>query len=52
MPKYVVSSTLVSPEWSNSKVLSGDVITEVSKLKEELDGEIVVPASYHSGAHL
>ena len=46
MPKYVVSSTLDHPEWNNSRVLKGDVVTEVAKLKQELDGEIVVPASY------
>ena len=46
MPKYVASSTLEDPEWNNTTVLTGDVVTEVSKLKRELDGEIVVPASY------
>jgi dihydrofolate reductase len=46
MPKYVVSSTLEDPEWNNTTVLKGDVVTEVSKLKQELDGEIIVPASY------
>ena len=46
MPKYVVSSTLEDPEWNNSTVLKGDVVTEVTKLKQELDGEIVVPGSY------
>jgi dihydrofolate reductase len=46
MPKYVVSSTLVDPDWNNSTVLKGDVVTEVSKLKQDLDGEIIVPASY------
>ena len=45
LPKYVVSSTLVNPEWSNSTVLTGDVVNEVSKLKQELTGEIVVYAS-------
>ena len=45
MPKYVVSSTLSDPEWNNSTVLGGDVVLEVSKLKEELDGEIVVAGS-------
>ncbi len=49
MPKYVVSSTLERPEWNNSRVLKGDVVTEVSKLKQEIDGEIVVPASYQLG---
>jgi dihydrofolate reductase len=46
MPKYVVSSTLEDPDWNNSTVLEGDVVTEVSKLKREVDGEIVLPASY------
>ena len=52
MPKYVVSSTLVEPEWNNSTVLHGDVVQEVSRLKQELDGEIVVPASYQLGRTL
>jgi dihydrofolate reductase len=46
LPKYVVSSTLEHPEWSNSTVLRGDAVAAVSKLKQELDGEIVVPASF------
>src|SRR5580765_587204 len=46
LPKYVVSSSLEDPDWSNSKVLDGDVLDEVSKLKRELEGEIVVPASF------
>jgi len=45
MPKYVVSSTLKDPDWNNSTVLAGDVVQEVSKLREELDGEIVVAGS-------
>ena len=45
MPKYVVSSTLQDPDWNNSTVLSGDVAEEVAKLKDELDGEIVVHGS-------
>ena len=45
MPKYVVSSTLKDPDWNNSTVLAGDVIQEVSKLMEQLDGEIVVAGS-------
>jgi dihydrofolate reductase len=45
LPKYVVSSTLQEPKWTNSTVLKGDVVTEVSKLKQELDGDIVVAAS-------
>jgi dihydrofolate reductase len=46
MPKYVVSSTLEDPDWNNSTVLKGDVVNEVSKLKQELDGEIVLAASF------
>src|SRR4030095_10919264 len=46
LPKYVVSSTLEDPDWNNSTVLKGDVLNEVSKLKQELKGEIVVPASF------
>ena len=46
MPKYVVSSTLVDPDWGNARVLSGDVVSGVAKLKQELDGEIVVYASF------
>jgi dihydrofolate reductase len=46
LPKYVVSSTLEDPDWNNSAVLKGDVVNEVTKLKQELDGEIVVPASF------
>lgn len=45
MPKYVVSSTLEDPDWNNTTVLEGDVVSEVSKLKQEIDGEIVVYAS-------
>jgi|ERR1035438_379806 dihydrofolate reductase len=45
LPEYVVSSTLVEPHWNNSTVLKGNVVNEVAKLKQELDGEIVVYAS-------
>ena len=45
MPKYVVSSTLDQPEWNNSTVLKGDVVEEVGKLRQELDGDIVVHGS-------
>ena len=50
MPKFVVSSTLKDPDWDNSTVLAGDVMREVSKLKDELDGEIVVAGSIGSSA--
>ena len=46
LPKYVVSSTLVDADWNNSTVLTGDAVDEVSKLKRELIGEILVLASF------
>ena len=46
LPKYVVSSTLEDPDWNNSTVLKGDAVDEVSKLKQGLDGEIVVAGSF------
>jgi dihydrofolate reductase len=45
MPKYVVSSTLEEPEWSNSTVLTGDLAEEAAKLKQQHDGDIVVHGS-------
>lgn len=45
MPKYVVSSTLDTPEWNNSTVLKGDVANEVTRLRQEVDGNIVVHGS-------
>ena len=45
MPKYVVSSTLRDPHWTNSTVISGDVVDGISKLKQEQDGDIVVHGS-------
>jgi len=45
-PKYVVSSTLHDPIWNNTTVLEGNVVNEVSKLKQQLAGDIVVPASF------
>jgi dihydrofolate reductase len=52
MPKYVVSSTLVDPDWNNSTALKGDVVEAVSKLKQEIDGDIVVPGSLQLGRTL
>jgi dihydrofolate reductase len=46
LPKYVVSSTLEDPHWNNSTVLKGDPVNEVAKLKETLNGEIVVAGSF------
>ncbi len=52
LPKYVVSSTLQDPKWTNVTVLTGNVIDEVRRLKQELDGEIVIYASYQLGRTL
>ncbi|HEY6426694.1 MAG TPA: dihydrofolate reductase family protein, partial [Acidimicrobiales bacterium] len=46
LPKYVVSSTLKEPKWSNATVLKGDVVKEVSELKQEINGDIIIYASY------
>ena len=52
LPKYVVSSTLQDPKWTNVTVLKGNVVDEVTRLKRELDGDIVVYASYQLGRAL
>ena len=46
LPKCIVSSTLEAPAWNNSTVLKGDVVAEVSKLKQRLNGELVIYASF------
>jgi dihydrofolate reductase len=44
-PKYVVSTTLRDPEWQNTTVISGDVRGEISKLKKQTSGVILVAGS-------
>ena len=52
LPKYVVSSAaLEAPDWNNSTVLKGDVVNEVSKLKQQVNGDIVVYGSGRLVAH-
>jgi dihydrofolate reductase len=46
LPKYVVSSTLENPAWHNTIVLKGNAIEEVARLKQQIDGEIVIAASF------
>lgn len=46
LPKYVVSSTLDAARWTNGTVRGGDVADEVARLKQDVDGEILVYASY------
>jgi dihydrofolate reductase len=43
--KYVISSTLIDPQWQNSTVLSGDPVDEVRALKEQPGQDIVVTGS-------
>jgi RibD domain-containing protein len=41
----VISSTLAGAEWTNSTVLDGDLVTEVTKLREPINGDILVHGS-------
>jgi dihydrofolate reductase len=52
LPKYVVSATLTQPVWQNTTVITGDVTTEITKLKREVSGEILLYASYQLGQEL
>ena len=52
LPKYVVSSAPHDPKWTNVTVLNGNVVDEVTRLKQEIDGDIVVYASYQLGRTL
>ena len=52
MRKFVVSSTLKDAKWSNATIIEGDMVSEVSKLKQEIHGEILVYASYQLGRTL
>jgi dihydrofolate reductase len=45
MPKYVVSSTLKDPEWTNTTVLDGDPVQEARRVRDEADGDVVVHGS-------
>jgi dihydrofolate reductase len=45
MPKYVFSATLQSADWENSTILSGDFAAEIGKLKQDVDGVILVAGS-------
>ena len=45
LPKYVVSTTLKSADWQPTTILRGDITDEVTKLKDQYDGEIQVHGS-------
>ena len=52
LPKYVVTETLDEPRWTRATVLKGNVVDEVTRLKQQLDGDILVYASYQLGRTL
>jgi dihydrofolate reductase len=45
MPKYVVSNTLESPDWTNTTIIKGDVVDQIARLRGEAGGDIVVHGS-------
>ena len=45
MPKYVYSTTLESADWQNSTILSGDFAADIRKVKDEVDGVILIAGS-------
>jgi dihydrofolate reductase len=45
MPKYVLTSTPGELTWANSTAVSGDLPEVAAKLKQDVDGDIVVYAS-------
>src|SRR5258707_13399842 len=42
LPKYVVSTTLKTVDWNNSKLIKQNVADEVAKLKQQPDQDILV----------
>jgi dihydrofolate reductase len=45
MPKYVYSTTLESADWQNTTLLAGDFATDMAKVKDEVDGIILIAGS-------
>jgi dihydrofolate reductase len=45
MPKYVVSSTLSDPGWTNTTVVDGDLTEAVSEIKDRHDRDVLVHGS-------
>jgi dihydrofolate reductase len=44
-PKYLASTTLTDPQWKRTTVLTGDIAAAISDLKEEQEGDVLVPGS-------
>jgi dihydrofolate reductase len=45
MPKYVVSSTLERPRWNNTTVVGAEVPAAIKRIRDEVDGDILVNGS-------
>ncbi|WP_030104287.1 dihydrofolate reductase family protein [Actinoalloteichus caeruleus] len=45
LPKHVVSGTLGTPGWAGTEVVRGDLVTEVTRLRDTTDGELQVHGS-------
>ncbi|MDL4816825.1 dihydrofolate reductase family protein [Actinomadura opuntiae] len=45
LPKHVVSSSAVDLAWDNTSIVKGDAVEEISALKQQVKGDIVVYAS-------
>jgi dihydrofolate reductase len=45
MPKYVYSKTLTTADWNNTTILSGDLAADIAKVRDEVDGVILVAGS-------
>ena len=45
MPKHVVTSSALDPQWTNSSRLEGDLASGVAELKQRYDGDIIVAGS-------
>ncbi len=43
--KYVVSTTLQKAEWSNSHIISTDILAAITKLRQETEGNLLVAGS-------
>lgn len=42
IPKYVFSSTLGSADWNNSTLIRGDAVAEVTRLKQQEGGDLLI----------
>jgi dihydrofolate reductase len=45
LPKFVVSSTLNTVEWNNSRLLKGNIAEEIARLKQQVGKNILVYGS-------